>query len=92
MIRLEIRHDERDGLRMFVLYEVEQLCGIGLAQEVEGAHLKARREAVDDLERLVRAERLLQDILRILQAARGNVILRHAHRIKLGDNFCLKRR
>jgi len=77
---------------MLVLYEVEELRGIGLAQEVEGTHLQARRKTVDDLERLVGTERLLEDVLRILETARGDVILCHAHGVEFGDDLRLERR
>ena len=77
---------------MLVLYEVEELRGIGLAQEVEGTHLQARRKTVDDLERLVGAERLLEDVLRILETARRDVILCHAHGVEFCDDLRLERR
>ena len=76
---------------MLILYEVKQLRGICLAQEVEGAHLQTRRETIDDLECLVRPKRLLEDVLRILQTTRGDVILCHAHGVKLCNNLRLER-
>ena len=68
---------------MLVLDEVDELCRIGFAQEVERTHLQTRRETVDDLECLVGTECLFQDVLRILQTARGDVVLCHAHGVKL---------
>ena len=75
---------------MLVLNEVKQLRGIRLAQEVEGTYLQTRRETIDDLESLVWAKSLLQDILRILQTARGDVVLCHAHGVKLSNDLCLE--
>ena len=75
---------------MLVLDKVDKLCWVGLAQEVERTHLQTRRETVDDLERLVRTEGLFQDVLCILQTTRGDVVLCHAHGIKLRDDLRLE--
>ena len=68
---------------MLVLNKVDELGRIGLAQEVERTYLQTRRESIDDLERLVRPKCLLQNVLCILQATRGDIVLCHAHGIEL---------
>ena len=71
---------------MFVLQEVQKLRGVRLAQELERAHLQACREAFEDVARLFRAQCLFQDRLRVFQAARRNIIVRHHQLIKFADN------
>ncbi len=89
LLRLEISHDERYGLRMLVLDEVQQLRRIGLAQEIERTYLQTRCQAVQDVHSLLGTERLLEHALRILETAGRDIILGHRHLIELADDGCL---
>ena len=71
---------------MFVLNEVDQLGGIRLAHEFERLHLQGRRQLADDIHGLLGAQRLLQQILCIADAALRDVLLGQAQLVELGDD------
>ena len=87
LIGIKISHDQSNGLWMLVLDKVHELGRIRLAQEVERTNLQARRQAIDDIHRLVGTQGLLEHALRILKTTRRDIILRHSHLVELADNL-----
>jgi hypothetical protein len=83
MLGVEMRQDERDGLRMLVLDEVEQLLRVGALDEVERRHLQRALQAVDDLDGTLLAQRLFKDVTRVVDTALADVLLSHGQLIGL---------
>ena len=68
---------------MFVLNEVQQLARICLAHKLKRTHLKGCCQLGDDLLCLVRAKRLVEQLLRITDTALRNILLSQTDLIEL---------
>ena len=85
----QVGQDQRDGLRVLVGDDVEDLGGVGLAQELERAHLDGAGQARHDLLGVLGAERLLEDRAGVVEPALGDVLLGQRDLVELLDHLVL---
>src|SRR5574337_559971 len=90
--RLKVGQDDGDGLRMLSSHRVKQKSGVYLLEGAEKAGPLQALEAFNDRRRLILAQGLFKDILRIANTARGHILLRAGHLLKLFDNGCRRLR
>ena len=87
VMRLEVRENERDGLRMFTAQHVAELLRVGVAKTMKtGRFGDLRRDAAQDRFRFLRSERALQHFAGELHTAGGDRIRRHHHFDPLGED------
>src|SRR3954464_414546 len=84
--RVQVRDDQRDGLRRLIAQEDDDLLGRRAAQELERSALDRGRQAADDLVRAVLAQRAHQDTAGVVDAAFGEVVLGEHGFDGLGDD------
>ncbi len=77
LLRFQIGQDQGNGLRVFLLNEVKQMGRIGAADEVKGPDLQRGGQPVDDVHRLLRAQRFFQQLPGVIDTAGGDEILGH---------------
>ncbi len=86
---IQMRQDQRDGLRMLVVDEFGELLRIGLLQRVETGQLGAQRlhQPVHQLAARARGRtRVISIFLRVVDAALEHVVVRHRHLVELFEN------
>jgi hypothetical protein len=72
---------------VLLLDEVQEVRRVRAADEVERPHLQAAGEAVDDVHRLLRAQRFFQQLARVVDAARGDELLGHHELVELHQHL-----
>ena len=85
---VQVREDQRDGLRMLVVDELGELLRIGFLQRVEAGQLRAQRlhQPVHQFSGVLRAEGVHEHFLRIVDAALEHVVVGHRHLVELFEN------
>ena len=87
LIRRHVHENQRDRLRMFVLNELQQLRRLGLLDQLERiAVLERGEQPVRHVVGLARAERTLQNLLGVLDAAFVDVLEGDRALIRFGDD------
>jgi hypothetical protein len=82
-VRFEVRKYKRDCLRMLLLNEVEEVSRIRASDKIEWPDLEARSKPVYDVDGLLAAKRLFQELTGKIDTAGGNELVRHHEFLEL---------
>ena len=79
----QVAHDQRDGLRVLILDERQQVLALGLLQEAERRLLHLRLDLLQHPLGRLAVQRLLEQHLRVLQPALVDVLARDRQAVEL---------